>query len=68
MDLENPTVGLKGICCFMRVLTSFDLWSILGLTRGIFVILVGKDTLGAPMSERVAPHHSGCSRNPMERK
>jgi len=32
------------------------------------VILAEKGTLGAPMSEWVAPHHFGCPRSPMERK
>ena len=30
--------------CFVRVLTLFDLWSNLGLTRGILVILAKKGT------------------------
>ena len=51
----------------MRVLTSFDLQSNLGLTRGILVILVKKGTLGALVPKRVAPHRSGCSRDLMER-
>ena len=50
----------------MSVWTLFGLWSNLGLTRGILVILAEKCTLGAPMPERVAPHRSGCSCRPME--
>ena len=49
----------------------FDLvWPLINLwlTRGIFVILAEKDTLSAPISERVMPHHYICSRDPMEGK
>ena len=52
----------------MRVLTSFDLRSNLGLTRGILVILAEKGTLGAPVFEWAAPCHSGHSHSPMEKK
>ena len=38
------------------------------LTRGILVILTRKGTFGAPVSEWVAPCHSGCSCGLMERK
>ena len=37
------------------------------MTRGISIILAEKGTLGAPVSEWVAPHHFGCSCGPMER-
>ena len=50
---------------FVRVLTSFDLWSNLRLTMGI---LAKRDISGAPVSERVALRHSGCSCGPKERK
>ena len=46
----------------------FDLWSNLGLTRGVLVILAEKGTLGAPVPERVAPCCSRCSHNLVERK
>ena len=55
-------------CHFVWILTSFDLRSNLGLTRGILVILAKKFTLGASMFERVAPRHSRCPCGPMERK
>ena len=54
--------------CYVRILTSFDLWSNPRLTRGILVILARKCTLGALVSKQVMPHHSGFSRDPMERK
>ena len=50
-------------CYFVWILTLFDL-----RPRNILVILAEKGTLDAPMSERVEPHHFGCSRGPMERK
>ena len=53
---------------FMRVLTSFDLRSNLGLTRGILVILVERGTSGASMLEQFASCHSIYSHGPMERK
>ena len=53
---------------FVRVLTSFDHRSNLGLIRGTLVILAERDTLGAPMLERVVLNHSKCSRGPMWRK
>ena len=56
------------MCYFVRVSTSFDLRFILGLTKGILVILAKKGTSGALMPEWVMPRHSGCSRSPMERK
>ena len=34
--------------------------------QGILVILAEKGTLGAPMPERVALHHFGCSHGPVE--
>ena len=40
----------------------------LELNKGILVILGEKDTLSAPISERVAPRHYICSCDPMERK
>ena len=49
----------------------FDLiWPLVNprLTRCILVILAEKCTLGAPVSKRVAPHHSECPRSPMKRK
>ena len=52
----------------MRALTSFDIRSNLGLTKGILVILAKKGTLGAPMSERAAPRRFGCYHGPMEKK
>ena len=55
-------------CCFVKVWTSFDLRSNLGLTRGILVILAKKGTLGASVLKRVAPRHSRCSHCPEERK
>ena len=48
----------------MRVLTSFDLWSNLGLTKGFLVILAKRGTSGASMLERVAQRHFVCSRGP----
>ena len=54
--------------CYVRILTSFDLWSNPRLTRGILVILFEKCTSSAPMSKWVAPRYSGCSLSPMERK
>ena len=54
--------------CFVKVWTSFDLRSNLGLTRGILVILAEKDTLSALVPKRVAPHCSRCSLGPIERK
>ena len=54
--------------CFVKVWTSFDLRSNLGLTRGILVILAEKGTLSALVPKRVAPHCSRCSLGPIERK
>ena len=51
----------------MRVLTSFDLRSKLGLTKGVLVILAKKSTSGVPVPEWVAPRCSRCSLVPMER-
>ena len=42
-----------------------DLWSNLGSTRGILVILAERDTLGALLPKQVAPRHSGYSRGPI---
>ena len=52
----------------MRVLTTFDLLSNLGLTRGILDISVEKGTLVALVLERVTPHCFGCSHGSMEKK
>ena len=46
----------------------FDFWLNLGLTRGIFVILAKKVTLGNSLLKRVLPHHSRYSHDPVERK
>ena len=53
---------------FVRVLTSFDLRSNLGLTKGILVILAERGTSGASMLEQFASCHSIYSHGPMERK
>ena len=53
---------------FVRVLTSFDLRSNLGLTRGILVILAERGTSGTSMLEQFASCHSIYSHGPMERK
>ena len=47
---------------------SFDLWSNLGLTKGILILLVERGILGAPMPKWVSPRHSVCSCSSMERK
>ena len=52
----------------MRVLTLFDLWLNLGLTRGILVILVEKGTSVTLVTEQVMPHHFGCSLWPYGKK
>ena len=52
----------------MKVWTSFDLRSNLGLTRGILVILAEKGTSNVLMPKRVAPRHFGCTRGPREKR
>ena len=55
-------------CCFVRILTSFGLWSNLGLTKGILVILAKKGTSRALVPEWITSHCFGFSSGPMERK
>ena len=72
-NLVKVAKNLRGARVWYKTMKNFILWGFwpsvnLGLTRGILVILVEKCTLGAPVSEWVAPRHSGCSRSPMEIK
>ena len=46
----------------------FDLWSNLGLTRGVLVILAEKGTLGALVSDWAVPRCSRCSCGHIEKK
>ena len=46
----------------------FDLQLNLGLTKGIFVILVEKVTSSTLVPEQVMPRYSRCSHGPVEEK